>query len=53
LVSHRLVFAALFLAASTSCAASPKVVIISLDGAKPDLVEQYLKSGPRAGPDRP
>ena len=36
---RHLVFVPLF-AASTTFAASPKVVVISLDGAKPDLIER-------------
>lgn len=43
LLAH-VVVATLF-ATSMSFAASPKVVVISLDGAKPDLIEKYLKNG--------
>ncbi len=35
----------LALFASADAAAAPKVVVISLDGAKPDLIAQYLRRG--------
>ena len=45
-----LAFAAIFAAAATPLAraaepSKPQVVVISLDGAQPDLVEHYLKTG--------
>jgi len=44
--------AALAAAVSTTTAAAPKVILISLDGARPDLVNTYLNAGvinPRTG----
>ena len=33
------------LAAGCASRAGPKVVVISLDGAQPELIDQYLKNG--------
>ena len=44
--------AACFTIAATAACAAPQVVLISLDGAQPELVERYLKTGvldPREG----
>ena len=43
-LSNSLVFVAMLVGASASYA-SPKVVVISLDGAQPELIERYLKNG--------